>query len=339
MSKDLTTSQVARKNILNNPYALSGLETNLAVGGKSFAGETVFTKMQVAEILAVDERTIDRYLSSHNDELENSGYRILKGKALRELRLAYVDDINVVDISPKTPSLGIFSFRALLNLAMLITESDRAKAIRSRMLDIVIDVIAEKSGGHTKYVNQRDQDYLPAAFLEESYRKQFTDALRDHLQMGNHKYAVYTDRIYQAVFCENAMEYKQVLRLADKDKTRDTMYTEVLKAIASFEHGLAVQLKTKAETLGRKLVPAELDMLINEAEKNPFLQPSIEDARVRMASRDLGFRDALHEKLEHYLQSVPAGDYERFLGERSRSLEEQLSDTQVLNVLKRLKDR
>ncbi|RJT42826.1 DNA-binding protein [Rahnella woolbedingensis] len=339
MNKDLTTSQVARKNILNNPYALSELETNLAVGGKNFAGETVFTKMQVAEILAVDERTIDRYLSGHNDELENSGYRILKGKALRKLRLAYVDDMNVVDISPKTPSLGIFSFRALLNLAMLITESDRAKAIRSRMLDIVIDVIAEKSGGHTKYVNQRDPDYLPAAFLEESYRKQFTDALRDHLQMGNHKYAVYTDRVYQAVFCENAMEYKQILRLADKDKTRETMYTEVLKAIASFEHGLAVQLKTKAEALGRKLAPAELDTLINEAEKNPFLQPSIEDARVRMASRDLGFRDALHEKLEHYLQSVPAGDYERFLGERSRSLEEQLSDIQVLNVLKRLKDR
>lgn len=339
MSKDLTTSLVARRNILNNPYALSHLEASLAVGGKTFAGETVFTKLQVAEILAVDERTIDRYLSSHSDELESNGYRILKGKALRDIRLAYVDDINVVDISPKTPSLGIFSFRALLNLAMLITESDRAKAIRSRMLDIVIDVIAEKSGGHTKYVNQRDQDYLPAAFLEESYRKQFTDALRDYLQMGNHKYAVYTDRIYQAVFCENAMEYKQVLKLADKDKTRETMYTEVLKAIASFEHGLAVQLQATAETLDRKLLPAELDKLIHDAEKNPFLQPAIEDARVRMASRDLGFRDALHEKLEHYLQSVPAGDYERFLGERSRSLEEQLSDTQMLNVLKRLKDR
>ncbi len=197
--------------------------------------------------------------------------------------------MSVVDINPKSPSLGVFTFRALLNIAMLVTESDRAKIIRSRMLDIVIDVIAEKSGGHTKYINQRDQDYLPAAYQEDSYRKQFTDALRDYLQMGgNHKYAVYTDKIYKAIFCENAIEYKKVLKLADKDKTRDTMYAEVLKAIASFEHGLAVQMKSKYEELGRKLLPLELDQILHEAENNPFLKPAIEDARIRMASRDLG---------------------------------------------------
>lgn len=339
MSKELATSLVARKNVLNNAYALHQLECNLELGGLAFEGETVFTKRQVADILAIDERTIDRYLSSHGDELKGSGYRIMKGKALKTMRLLDVDDTYVVDISPKTPSLGVFTFRALLNLAMLVTESDRAKAIRSRMLDIVLDVIAEKAGGHTKYINQRDQDYLPAAYMEYSYRKQFTDALRDYLDMGHFKYAVYTDKIYKVVFCENAAEYKRVLRLADSDKTRETMYAEVLKAISSFEHGLAVQIRQDSERLGRKLKPAELDALIALAESNPYLKPAIEDARVRMASRDLGFRDALHEKLEHYIQSVPEGDFYRFLGEKSRSLEEQLADAGTLNVLKRLKDR
>lgn len=339
MDRDLTTSAVARKNVLNNPYALKQLEANLALGGLEFQGETVFTKRQSAEILTVDERTIDRYLSSHGEELKANGYRILKGKSLKDLRLTHVDDMNVVDISPKAPSLGIFSFRALLNLSMLVTESERARVIRGRMLDIVLDVIAEKTGGHTKYINQRDQDYLPAAYMEDSYRKQFTDALRDCLNMGNYKYAVYTDKIYQAVFCEKTTEYKKILRLADKDKTRDTMYAEVLKAIASFEHGLAVQMREKFDVLGRKLTPAELDELIAAAESNPFLKPSIEDARIRMASRDLGFREALHEKLEHYIESVPEGDFDRFLGEKSKSLEEQLSDISMLDVLKRLKDR
>ena len=339
MNKDLTNSLVARKNVLNNPYALSQLESNFQLGGLAFDGETVFTKQQAADILTIDERTIDRYLSSYADELKSNGYRVLKGKQLKSLRLMYVDDTNVVDISPKAPSLGIFSFRALLNLAMLVTESDRAKAIRSRMLDLVIDVIAEKAGGHTKYINQRDKDYLPTAYMEESYRKQFTDALKDCLDMGHFKYAIYTDKIYQAVFCENATEYKKVLRLADKDKTRETMYTEVLKAIASFEHGLAVQLRQESERLDRMLKPIELDNMITAAESNPFLKPAIEDARIRMASRDLGFRDALHEKLEHYIQSVPEGDFDRFLGEKSRSLEQQLIDTETLNVLKRLKDR
>lgn len=339
MSKDLTTSLVARKNVLNNSYALQQLESNLELGGRLFEGETVFTKQQAADILAIDERTIDRYLNSHGDELEDSGYRVLKGKSLKNIRLAYVDDINVADISPKAPSLGVFTFRALLNLAMLVTESERAKAIRSRMLDIVLDVIAEKAGGHTKYINQRDRDYLPAAYMEDSYRKQFTNALKLYLEMGNHKYAVYTDKIYRAVFCENAAEYKKVLKLAESDKTRDTMYAEVLKAIASFEHGLAEQMKSESESLGRKLKPSELDALIAAAESNPFLKPAIEDARIRMASRDLGFRDALHERLEHYIQSVPEGDFERFLGEKSRALEEQLSDAKTLDVLKRLKDR
>lgn len=339
MNKDLTNSLVARKNVLNNPYALSQLESNFQLGGLAFDGETVFTKQQAADILTIDERTIDRYLSGYVEELKSNGYRVLKGKQLKSLRLMYVDDTNVVDISPKAPSLGIFSFRALLNLAMLVTESDRAKAIRSRMLDLVIDIIAEKAGGHTKYINQRDKDYLPTAYMEESYRKQFTDALKDCLDMGHFKYATYTDKIYQAVFCENATEYKKVLRLADKDKTRETMYTEVLKAIASFEHGLAVQLRQESEKLGRMLKPVELDNMITAAESNPFLKPAIEDARIRMASRDLGFRDALHEKLEHYIQSVPEGDFDRFLGEKSRSLEQQLIDTDTLNVLKRLKDR
>jgi hypothetical protein len=340
MTQDLTTSPIARQNVLNNSYALEKVEIHLELGGLEFEGLTIFTKAQVAELLAVDERTVDRYLSNFGDELKANGYRILKGKTLKNIKLAYVNDTNVVDIiDPKAPSLGIFTYRAMLNMTMLITESDRARAIRGRMLDIVIDVMAEKAGGHTKFINQKDQDYLPAAYMEDSYRKQFTDALRDCLEMGNHKYAVYTDKIYQAVFCENALEYKKVLKLADKDKTRDTMYAEVLRAIASFEHGLAEQMTSFFNEKGRKLFPSELDEMIEDAENNPFLKPSIEDARIRMASRDLGFRDALHDKLEHYIQTVPEGDFDKFLGEKAKSLEEQLSDSKTLEVLKRLKDR
>ena len=113
MNKNLTTSPVARNNVLNNPYALSKLESNLALGGVSFEDETLFTKGQVSEILAIDERTVDRYLSNHSDELKTSGYRILKGQTLKSLKNLYVDDMSVVDINPKSPSLGVFTFREL----------------------------------------------------------------------------------------------------------------------------------------------------------------------------------------------------------------------------------
>jgi predicted nuclease of restriction endonuclease-like (RecB) superfamily len=158
-AQTLPAVQSARSNVLSNRYALSKLEEHLALGGLRIAGEAVFFKSHVAELLDIDERTIDRYLASHEVELKQNGYRIFKGKSLRDLKLAQVGDIHVADlIGAKVPALGVFSFRAVLNVAMLVTESERAKAIRSRMLDIVLDVVAERTGGHTRFINQRDQD-------------------------------------------------------------------------------------------------------------------------------------------------------------------------------------
>lgn len=337
MTKDLTSSTVSRQNILNNNYALEQIESSLSLSGTLWRDEAVFTKAQVAELLQIDERTVDRYIENHKDEIVKNGYKVIKGKELKDFK-EYVDDINVVDIA-KAPSLGVFSFRAVLNIAMLVTESEKAKAIRSKMLDIVIDVVAQKAGGHTKYINQRDKEYLPSAYKEYSYRKEFTDALGHCLQADGWKYGKYTNKIYQIVFLENANEYKKILDLKAKDKVRDTMYAEVLNAIASFEHGLAIEMEQEFEKLGRKLKASELDELIDKAANNPYLKPHIDDARAKMASRDLCFRDALHQKLESYIQSVPQSDFDKFLGETSKSLEERLSDPDTLAVLKRLKDR
>ena len=116
-------------------------------------------------------------------------------------------------------------------------------------------------------------------------------------------------------------------------------YAVVLKTLASFESGLAAGIQQQAAQLGRKLKSVEVDRLLAEAAASPFLKPLIEDARTRMASRDLGFREALHQKLEAYVQAVPEADFERFLGERTQALEERLSDPKLLAVLKRLKDR
>ncbi len=336
--KDLTTSTISRQNILNNNFALEQIESNLALGGFYWQDEAIFTKAQVAKVLDIDGRTIDRYIESHNDELTKNGYRVVKGQKLRELKKILQDDMNVVDIS-KIPSLGVFTFRSVLNIAMLVTESEKARLIRSKILDIVLDVMAQKSGGHTKYINQRDEAYLPSAYKEYSYRKEFTDALDFYLQADKWKYGKYTNKIYEVVFLENAEEYKKILALKPKDQIRATMYAEVLNAIASFEHGLSVEMKQEFEKLGRKLTTKELDELINKASQNPYLVPHINDARAKMASRDLCFRDALHQKLESYIQSVPQGDFDKFLGETSKSLEERLSDPETLAVLKRLKDR
>ncbi|MEB0039502.1 DNA-binding protein [Pseudomonas sp. MH10] len=337
MATDFTTSAKERQNVLNNRYALAHAERHLSLGGVSYDGETVFTKQQLIELFNISEATIERYITGHADELKANGYRLIKGKNLKDFKdLAYGA---LISEGTKTSILGLFSFRSLLNLAMLLTESEQAKIIRSRLLDIVIDVMAERSGGHTKFINQRDQDYLPAAFQEYNHRAEFTSALSSFLDMGPLKFGMYTNKIYQAIFHENAAEYKKVLRLAEKDNMRETLYAEVIRAIASFESGLASDMKNFYDEHHRKLKPVELDLLIKNAENNPYLKPVLSEARTKMASRDLCFREALHEKLEGYIQTVPEGDFERFLGETSKSLEARLADPELLAVFKRLKDR
>ncbi|MFZ2430427.1 MAG: hypothetical protein WAW57_04705 [Lutibacter sp.] len=103
---------------------------------------------------------------------------------------------------------------------MLLKESEIAQLLRSKMLDIVLDTINEQTGGGTKFINRRDANYLPAAMQESNYRKDFTSALSRYVNMGNYKYSLYTDKIYQSIFRENAKEYKQILKLSEKEKFR-----------------------------------------------------------------------------------------------------------------------
>ncbi|ADU67304.1 hypothetical protein Selin_2593 [Desulfurispirillum indicum S5] len=340
MAKDLTSSAIDRQNILNNPYALAEIEKAAGIQGIPFEGKNVVLKEQVAEFFEVTVRTIENYLEHHTEELAQNGYEVIKGnrlKTLKESILALgVHETNFGNIS-KTPQLGVFDFRAFLNLAMLISESERAKLLRQAILDIVIDTINHRTGGGTKYINQRDEEFLHSAFIEENYRKQFTDALMDCVAMGNFKYAIYTDRIYVSIFREKAQEYRKILRLGQKDKVRDTLYSEVLDLIASYECGLGDALRKAADQVGRKLSVGEVDALFNDFANQAHWRPLIEKARSKMASRDLAFRDALHLQLKEYVTPVQRDEFERFLGEKSKELSERLEESR--DVMKRLKER
>lgn len=340
MSKDLTTSVVDRQNILNNPYALAEIEKAAGIQGILFEGKSVVLKEQVAAFFEVTVRTVENYLEEFTDELAKNGYEVVKGNRLKTLKSAIQSlDVPETDFGniAKTPQLAVFDFRAFLNLAMLIRESDRARLLRQAILDIVIDTINQRTGGGTKYINQRDEEYLASAFIEENYRKQFTDALRDCVRMGNFKYAVYTDKIYLSIFREKAQEYRKVLRLEQKDCVRSTFYSEVLDLISAYECGLGDVIRQEFDRMGRKLSAFEVDAVFKRFEVQAHWKPLIEKARLKMASRDLAFRDALHLQLKEYVAPVQREDYERFLGEKSKELSERLEEAK--DVMKRLKDR
>ena len=332
--KDLTSSDIDRQNVLNNTLVLSSLRDYFGLPGMFFQEEHKYTKQQITDFYQIDTATVDRYLESNEKELKHNGYIVLKGKNLKEFKNQFG---HILNLSNKTAQLGVFNFRSFLNLGMLLIESEMAKALRSKILDIVIDTLNEKAGGSTKYINQRDEDFLNTIIKEPHYRKEFTEALSRYVDLGSFKYSIYTSAIYKCIFKENAIEYKRILNLSEKDNARDTMYAEVLKLIASFETGLAHEMKAKYEFLKRKITKSEMYTILVEFSNHPLFKPLIEDARIKMASRDYGFRKIFHDNLQNYISTVSQSDFERFLGEKSKSLEERIDEN--IDVFKRLKNR
>lgn len=338
MPKDLTSSKTDRQNILNNQYALSEIRKATQIECVEHQGDYYVTKELLAKFFEVDVRTIERHLEKHKAELDHNGYKVLRGKLLTEFKLSVKAQCAPdIDVGNKTPQLGIFNFRAFLNMAMLLVESERARLLRQAILDIVIDSINKQTGGSTKYINQRDEDFLVTYYQGENYRKEFTDALHNYVSLGQFKYPMYTDKIYKSIFKENADEYRKILRLHTEEDIRDTMYSEVLNLISSYEYGFAKVLEESYNLKNRKLTAVEVDGLFAEFELLHHWKPLLGNARNKMASRDLCFRDALHHQLDDYITPVNTADFERFLGEKSKELAERIEDAK--DVMKRLKER
>lgn len=332
--KDLTISNIERQNILNNRLAVEVIQNKLDITGLLFEGEYRYTKKMVADFYGIDISTIDRYLVQHDNELKHNGYILSKGKQLKEFKLQFAHLINEAS---KTTQLGLFNFRSLLNIGMLLTENEKAKAVRSLILDIVISTINEKTGGGTKFINRRDINYLPAAIREENYRKNLTTAINQCVNgHPTYKYAQVTDFIYKAVFKEDAKEYREILQLNTKDNVRHTLYAEVLLVISSFENGVGAAIQECYKSNGnRKLTLKEVENITNELAEHPMQKPYLTDARTKMASRDFSFRDAYHGNIAEYLQAVSPEEFERFIGEQSVDFDRILEDNK--DVLRRLK--
>lgn len=325
MAQDLTTSQIDRQNILNNKYALQTIQENLDIKFLNFKGTLYVTKQMAASFYEVDERTIERILKANEDELQFNGFKLLQGNDLKDFKLQFDPDI---DVGIKTVRLGVFDFRSFLNLGMLLTTSEKAKKLRAMMLDVVIATINNKTGGGTKYINWRDRDFLPAAIQEEDYHKKFTSAIKANVT-GNAtgKYGEISNMIYKAVFCEHADEYRALLKLKPTDNVRRTLYTEVLRVVSSFENALADAIRKKAEDLERKVAMSEVQRMVNDIAKSPLMEPFMYEARQKMASRDLGFRQVTHEELLGYIKALSPEEFDRFLGDKSVDLEKLLLES------------
>ncbi|MDX3309098.1 restriction endonuclease [Streptomyces sp. NPDC054884] len=123
-SKSLRASVRDRTEVLDRVKALSLLPDGVHV-----------TTAMVAAYFEVGITAIRALVLDHRAELEASGYRVLSGAELRCFK-------QLSGIQSRTATLALFPRRAVLNVAMLLRDSEVARQVRVYLLDMEAQVRA-----------------------------------------------------------------------------------------------------------------------------------------------------------------------------------------------------
>ena len=150
--EDLNARKEAMENSIRNIEVLESVKEILTLGNTEF-----IAIQMVADFYEVDKHTIEVLISRNKEELESNGLKVYKRKEVREMFLnsqdvnlemtQYKDILNSQDVSLEISNRGLtlISKRVLLNIGMLLRDSEVAKELRRRILDIVHD--AEQGKG------------------------------------------------------------------------------------------------------------------------------------------------------------------------------------------------
>ena len=125
-------------NEISNEKALESLNKAKALIMAFWKGENIATTTQIAEFYEVSEDIARKTVSRHRDEFESDGLKVLRGKALNEVR-------DIMSLSPNSPNETIWNPRCALRLGMLLRDSEIAKLVRTVILDS-LEVIPAQSG-------------------------------------------------------------------------------------------------------------------------------------------------------------------------------------------------
>ncbi|MET7307485.1 restriction endonuclease [Streptomyces sp. NPDC005571] len=116
-SRSLRDGVVDRTHVIDKVKTLSLLPDGMHV-----------TTAMIATYFEVTETVIRAMVFDHREELESNGYRVLTGS-----ELSYFKQLS--GIQSRTASLALFPRRAVLNVAMLLRDSEVARQVRTYLLD------------------------------------------------------------------------------------------------------------------------------------------------------------------------------------------------------------
>ncbi|WP_030543730.1 hypothetical protein [Streptomyces albus] len=124
-SRALRDSLAARTNVLGKVKVLSMLPDGLHV-----------TTRMVAGYFEVGEDVIRQLVARHRTELSSNGMATLRGADLRRFKQDILSRHPGGGYPQPRSNLGIFTRRAVLNVAMLLRDSPVAREVRRYLLDV-----------------------------------------------------------------------------------------------------------------------------------------------------------------------------------------------------------
>lgn len=157
-----------------------------------------------------------------------------------------------------------------------------------------------------KFINQLSKSFANTRNETKILRSEFTNAIKKYVK--DTKYWTYTDLLYDYLFSEKAQEYRALLTLSKSDKTRDTMYEDVLIIIWNFEASIAEKVKEESEKLWRKVSENEFIEVLKEYWRKRW--PTLLRDRLRkiMSTYDDYLRWVNHENIKDYKWSFDIDD-------------------------------
>lgn len=170
---DLVVNQELRQNMVERVEVLEQVKEILTLGTTDFV-----TVELAANYYEVEKTVIEKVIQRHKDEINSDGFRVYKSKELKEILETVGNTKNGQNVSFKIPPRGLrlIPKRALLRIGMLLRDSEIAKEVRSKLLDIVHDTetktdIVEEVVNEIRTEQQISED-LMKAILEGDLQKE-----------------------------------------------------------------------------------------------------------------------------------------------------------------------
>ncbi len=108
----------------------------------------------------------------------------------------------------------------MLNCRRLLVDSFKVRELLSTIFEIIINTINKRTGGSAKYIIHHYKDFVINLSRGEDYRREFTDALREYIQIDNFKYIVYTNKLFMK---DSIRLWLNWLFRSDRSKTRNPL--------------------------------------------------------------------------------------------------------------------